>query len=204
MSKGLVIIGAGGHGKVIADIAKRSHYDPIVFLDDNDKASSCGDYPVAGRVDRFIDYPDHDFVVAIGNPAIRRRVQTRLEEARLSVAALVHPNAVVAEDVRIGAGSVVMACAVINPGTVIGKGCIINTAASVDHDNQLADYVHVSVGARTAGTVLIGENTMLGAGAVVINNVSVCADCMIGAGAVVVGNIEEKGTYIGVPARLMK
>lgn len=100
-------------------------------------------------------------------------------------------------------GTVVMANAVINPGAVIGKHCIINTGAIVEHDNTIEDYVHVSVGAKLAGNVHVGRKTWVGIGATVKNNVSVCEDCMIGAGAVVINNIVEKGTYIGIPARIV-
>lgn len=95
---------------------------------------------------------------------------------------------------------VIMAGAVINPYVQLGKGCIVNTRASVDHDCNVGDYVHVAVGAHLCGTVEVGAYTWIGAGATVSNNVSICPECMIGAGAVVVKNLEEKGTYVGVPA----
>ena len=117
------------------------------------------------------------------------------------MATLVHPNAVVADDVVLGVGTVVMAGAVINPGTKIGKGCIINTCSSVDHDCEVNDYVHVSVGSHLCGTVFVGSKTWIGAGTTVSNNVVICSDCMIGAGAVIINDIKERGTYVGVPAR---
>ena len=201
--KQLVIIGASGHGKVVADIAKKNGYEQIVFLDDRDSLPQCGPYAVAGKCSDFTDY-DCDIVVAIGNPVIREKFLLALEINGKRIPTLVHPNASIGESVQIGKGTVIVAGAVVNPGAVIGKGCIINTCASVDHDCVLADYVHVAVGAHVAGTVSIGERTWIGAGTTVSNNVSICADCMIGAGAVVVKDIFEKGTYIGVPARMMK
>ena len=201
--KQLVIIGASGHGKVVADIAKKNGYEQIVFLDDRDSLPQCGPYAVAGKCSEFTDY-DCDIVVAIGNPEIREKLLLALEINGKRIPTLVHPNATIEESVQIGKGTVIVAGAVVNSGAVIGKGCIINTCASVDHDCVLADYVHVAVGAHVAGTVTIGERTWIGAGATVSNNVSICADCMIGAGAVVVKDISEKGTYIGVPARMMK
>lgn len=97
-----------------------------------------------------------------------------------------------------------MANAVINPGSVIGDGGIINTASSVDHDNVIGNFTHIAVGAHTAGTVKIGECVWLGIGAIVSNNVNICSGCVIGAGAVVIKDIGEAGTYIGVPARMIK
>ena len=202
MSKGIVIIGASGHGKVIADIAKKNGYLEILFLDDNVKIKECGGYPVVGKSKDLIKYKKYDFVIGIGDAKIRQRLQEQLERLALKVATLIHPTAVIAENVVIQFGTVVMAGSVINSGTAIGKGCIINTCSSVDHDCVIADYTHISIGAHVAGTVNIGECTWIGAGAIVCNNLSICAECMIGAGALVLRNIIDSGTYIGVPAKL--
>ena len=196
--KKIVIIGASGHGKVAADIALKCGYTDIVFLDDNISIKNCGRHSVVGSNDRVEDI-NGDVIVAIGNSAARRRIQESIEEERLAV--LIHPDAVVAEDVTIGSGTVVMAGTVINHGSMIGRGCIINTCASVDHDCKLGDYVHVAVGAHLAGSVEVGDETWIGAGATVSNNIEICGRCMIGAGAVVVKDIEEAATYLGVPAR---
>ena len=192
----LIIIGASGHGKVVADIAILNGYNDIVFLDDNENLKESASYPVVGKCN---EAPDGDVFVAIGNNQIRRRWMEFYENRHQPV--LIHPNAVVANSVTIGQGSVVMAGAVINPGASIGRGVVVNTCSSVDHDCVIADYVHVAVGAHICGTVSIGEGTWIGAGTTVINNLSICDGCMIGAGAVVVKNIECAGTYLGVPAR---
>lgn len=196
--KKLVIIGASGHGKVVADIARNNGYTEIVFLDDNEELSRCGGYPVEGKTSEFENY-DCDIVVAIGNAKIRERFQQQINPDQLPV--LIHPNAYVAENVEIGKGTVVVAGAVINPGAKIGVGCIINTGSSVDHDCVISDFVHISVGTHVAGTVKIGNRTWIGAGATVNNNLNICGDCMVGAGAVVIKDIKEPGTYIGVPAK---
>lgn len=198
--KTLGIIGASGHGRVVADIAQRIGYQEIIFFDDDQRIGHCGQYPVMGQTKDILKYDCHAFV-AIGNASVRSLLVEHLEQAGKYVPVLVHPNAVVAEDAQLGAGTVVVAGAVINPGARIGKGCIINTCASVDHDCTIEDYVHIAVGAHVAGTVAIGHHTWVGAGATVINNVNVCANCMVGAGAVVCEPILEEGTYIGVPAR---
>ena len=203
MSKRLILIGASGHGKVVADIAKKIGYTEIYFLDDNDAVKECGGYKVIGKSDNVSDYTDCDFIVSIGNSSIRENIQKALEDKGLPVVSLIHPNAVIGENVEIGIGTVVMAGAVVNSGTRIGKGCIINTSSSVDHDCIIEDFVHVSVGVHIAGTVRVGMSTWIGAGATVVNNIEIIDNCMIGAGAVVVGNIKKAGTYIGVPARRM-
>ena len=206
MNKKLVIIGASGHGKVVADIAlKLQKYEKIVFLDDNENAKECMGFPVIGKSSDAEQYIDNgDFIVAIGNAKIRKRVTGQLMKLGANITTLIHPAAVVGSEVVIGEGTVVMAGAVVNPDSTIGKGCIINTCASIDHDCKLEDYVHISVGAHVCGTVEVGERTWIGAGVTVKNNVKICGDCMIGAGATVVKDIEENGTYVGVPARRIK
>ncbi len=200
----LVIIGASGHGKVIADIAENVGYSDIVFLDDSPHAVSCGSYNVVGKCSDAATLAESDFVVAIGNAVIRKKIQTELSNAGLNIVSLIHPSAVVACTATIGEGTVVMAGAVVNPYAKIGRGCIVNTCASVDHDCVIGDFVHISVGAHVAGTVTVGDNTWIGIGASVSNNVSITGGCMIGAGAVVVKDINEPGTYVGVPARGIK
>lgn len=202
-SKTLIIIGASGHGKVVADIAeKMKQHKKIRFLDDDLTKKECCGYPIIGNssdIDKYID--DAEFIVAVGNATIRKRIIEQLIEKKAVVPVLVHPNACLAQNVNLGVGTVVMAGAVINSDVMIGKGCIINTCASVDHDCQLEDYVHIAVGAHLAGNVKVGEFTWMGAGAIVSNNIRVCEKCMIGAGTVVVKDIIDSGTYIGVPAQ---
>lgn len=203
--KELIIIGASGHGRVSADIAKLTGYKRIRFLDDNENIKVCADYDVTGKVSDYIKYvnceDDVRFFIAIGNNRIRYRIADEIKRGSGKIDTLIHPDAVIAEGVKVGAGSVVMAGTVINSGTVIGEGCIINTASSVDHDCIIGDYVHIAVGAHLAGTVRIGSGTWIGAGATVSNNMNICGDCMIGAGAVVVKNIKVPGVFIGVPAK---
>jgi len=200
----LVIVGASGHGKVIADIAEKVGYTDIVFLDDNPTVESCGEYKVVGGCKLALSYKQADFIVAIGSTKIRRKIQAEFIEMGLHIASLIHPSAVIASNVKIGIGTVVMAGAVINPYSVIGQGCIINTCASVDHDCRIGDYVHVSVGTHVAGTVIVGDDTWIGAGATISNNIEVANECVIGAGAVVIADILERGTYVGIPAKKLK
>jgi len=195
--KKLVIIGAGGHGRVVADIARLNGYEGIIFLDD-------ADVPIAsGRISEYVEYLDADFIVAIGNNHVREKIQKMLVENNCKVVTMIHPDAVIGSNVVIGSGTVVMAGAVVNTGAKIGEGVILNTCCSVDHDCAIDDYCHVSVGTHLAGSVTVGKNTFICAGATVINNVSICDECVIGAGAVVVKNIEKSGTYVGVPAKVL-
>lgn len=200
--KNLIIIGAGGHGRVIADIAQKlGVYPSISFLDDGDGKESMG-LPIIGKtadVEKYI--ATADIFVAIGNSKIRAKFVEELLLKGATVPTLVHPNAVIGSQVEMGAGTAVMAGAVINPCAKLGKGVIVNTCSSIDHDCMIGDYCHIAIGSHVAGSVTLDNHTWIGAGATVSNNVKICENCMIGAGGVVVKDITEEGTYIGVPAR---
>ena len=203
MKDNLLIVGASGHGRVIADIAlKMNRWKSIKFLDDDENIKSSMGIEVIGKsMDAFKYINDWNIFVAIGSNSVRQKIQENLEAEGASIPVLIHPDAIIGEQVEIGDGTAVMAGAIINCCTRIGKGCIINTGATVDHDNLIEDYVHISPGVHIAGTVKIGKGTWLGVGSIVSNNVNITSGCIIGAGAVVVKDITEPGTYIGVPAR---
>ncbi len=202
MEKKLVIIGAGGHGKVVADIAVKSGYKDIVFLDDN-ATGDCLNFPIVGATVKLKELDDGrtDFVIAVGNNKIRKRIA---DTYSISWTTLIHPKACLGMETQIGEGTVVMAGAIINPGASVGTHCIVNTGAVIEHDNVLKNYVHVSPNAALGGSVHVGEGTHIGIGAIVKNNIEICSDCVIGAGAVVVHDIKEQGTYVGVPSRKIK
>lgn len=198
MKNSLVIIGAGGHGKVCAEIAELNGYGRIHFLDDSSEAVS----GTTADIPKYLQ--DCDFFVAIGNNELRKSFIEKIEGLNGSIATLIHPAACVSPSAVIEKGTAVMAGAVISAASRLGKGVIVNTCSSADHDNVLGNYVHLGVGTHLAGTVEIGECTFVGAGATVINNISICEDCIIGAGATVISDICEKGTYVGTPARKLK
>ncbi len=200
----LIIMGAGGHGKVVADIAQKiGKYKKIVFLDDGD-ALSCVGYPVIGKSTDLAKHIDKaDFFVAIGNNKVRKAFIDKIIELGGVLTSLIHPSAIIGKEVSIGIGTAVMAGAVINPCTKIGRGVIVNTCSSIDHDCIIGDYSHLAVGVHVAGTVTVGNGCFLGAGVIIKNNICICNDCILGAGAVVVEDIEDNGTYVGVPAKLI-
>lgn len=200
MQESVVIIGASGHGKVVADAVIKSGDRVLGFLDDNpDLGKEFIGFPVLGYTDDFSRFQKAKFVVAIGNAQTREEIVEKMKGVSWYTA--IHPNAVVSKlDTSIGEGTVIMADAVINAGAKIGKHCVVNTGAVVEHDNQIDDFVHISVGAKLAGNVQVGKGTWIGIGATVKNNISICRECMIGAGAVVIKDIVSKGIYVGVPA----
>lgn len=201
--KKLIIIGASGHGKVIANIAKLNGYTDITFLDDDLSKKKNGKYDVIGTssdIDKYRNV-DTDFFVGIGNNAIRKKMTEILLEKEIHQPILIHPSAVIDETASIEEGTAVMANVVINADARIGKYCIINTATTVDHDCIIHDYVHLSPGVHVAGTVEIGKSCWIGIGASIINNITICKDCVVGAGSVVIKNVEETGIYVGVPVK---
>ena len=206
MNKKIVIIGASGHGKVVANIAKLNGYKKIVFLDDDRKKKECYGYKVIGallKIDELIE-DEYDFIVAIGDNETRKKIFKSLMNKNVNIPTLIHPSAVIDETVIFGKGTVVMANVVINAESKIGEACIINTAATVDHDCVIKDYVHISPGANIAGNVFINSNNWIGIGAVVINGVSIINDCVIGANSLVKVTLAKSGIYVGIPARRIK
>lgn len=201
--KKLLIIGAGGHGKVVADIAKRMGvYSKIAFRDDDKEIKSVLGYPCEGTISELeIEKKETEVFVAIGNAVVREKVTSFVRENGFKIPTLVHPNAVIGDGVQIGCGTVVMAGVVINADARIGRGVIVNTSSSIDHDCVLGDFTHIAVGAHVAGSVKIGKGCWIGAGAVLSNDLSLASGVTIGVGAVVIRDITEVGTYVGVPVR---
>lgn len=194
--KQVVILGAGGHAHVIADIILASGDKVIALLDDNENVSDR-----SGCINDFKKYKDAQFVVGIGNVEVREKFASTLP---LTWYTAIHPSAIISPSVEIGEGTVVMPNAVINARSVIGKHCIINTGAIIEHEDYIEDFVHVSVGAKLGGTVKIGRKSWVGIGAIIKNNINICSNCIIGAGATVVKDIGQCGTYVGVPVKRIK
>lgn len=203
MKDKLLIIGASGHGKVVADIAlKMNRWNSVAFLDDDENIKESLGLKVIGKTeDTFAFINDCDIFVGIGNNKVRKRIQNELEAKHASIPVLIHPSAIIGEQVQIDSGTVVMAGTVINCSTKIGKGCIVNTGSTIDHDSIVEDFVHISPGVHLAGTVTVGKGSWLGVGSSVSNNINITNGCIVGAGAVVVKDITEPGVYVGVPVR---
>ena len=210
MNKKIIIIGAGGHSKVIADIIEKSKDIVLGFLDDNKekdeiiiKEKEC---KVIGKIEECVkiqeENKDIQFVIGIGDNKTRKNIANRYNNLKYYTA--IHPSSQIALDVEIGQGTVIMANTCLNTSAKIGKHCIINTASVIEHDNEINDYVHISPNATLCGTVKIGELTHIGAGATIKNNTNICSNCIIGCGAVVVKDIKEKGIYVGVPVKNIK
>ena len=190
--KNIVILGAGGHAHVIADIVKAEGNRVVAFLDDDSSQKDC-----SGPISNYVKYLDCEFVIGIGNNDVREKISC----LNLKWHTAKHPSAIISESAQIGEGSVVMPNAVINARARVGSHCIINTSSIIEHDCRIGDFTHVSVGANLGGTVLIGSKTWIGIGSTIKNNCSIISNIIVGAGAVVVNDLNERGTYTGVPAK---
>jgi sugar O-acyltransferase (sialic acid O-acetyltransferase NeuD family) len=200
----LAILGASGHGKVVADIALLLGYTDVVFFDDSwPNKNSIGSWSVAGTtqtlLDSIIDF--EAVIVGIGNNRVRLEKQVVLAAAGATFVTLIHPAAVVSNFAKISKGSVICAGVVVGTETKVGAGVILNSGATVDHDCRLADGVHVAPGAHLSGDVQVGECSWIGIGACVKQGVSIGSDVMVGAGAAVINEVPSGVTVAGNPAR---
>lgn len=200
----LAILGASGHGKVLADIAELTGWEKIDFFDDAwPERKNNGTWQVIGDTQKLLDsLKAYDgVIVAIGNNKIRQQKLQQLDSAGAKIITLIHPSATVSRYTKIGPGSVVVAGAVINPDCIIGSGAIINTSSSVGHDCTLGNAVHICPGARLAGGSEVNDRAWIGVGSSVRQLTRIGSDAIVGAGAAVVQDILPNITVVGVPAR---
>lgn len=205
----LLILGAGGHAKVVTETALASGlFSNVALLDDRfseqcDVASMLG-WPVIGKLDFCLSIQCQNMFsaafVAIGHAPTRLHWIQHLFEAGYNIPTLVHPTAWVSPSAHLGHGSGVFAQAAVQADVHIANGVIMNTGSSVDHDSQLADGVHICPGARLAGEVCVGHRSWIGIGSSVIQQVHIGCDVTVGAGAVVLHDLSDGVTAIGVPA----
>lgn len=207
----LIVIGAGGHARVLLDLLHRLGRE-VLALTDHDPA--CHGKQVEGMLVQggdeivFQHAPDTVRLVngvgSIAQPTTRQQVYERFVRKGYQFETLVHPCASVARSAELGPGAQVMAHATIQPGARLGQNVLINTHASIDHDCVLGDHVHVAPGATLSGNVTVGPTSHLGAGATVIQGLRLGQRVLVGAGAVVVQSVDDGVTVVGVPARPVK
>jgi sugar O-acyltransferase (sialic acid O-acetyltransferase NeuD family) len=197
----LIIIGCGGHGRVVADIARTAGQRVIGFLDDDPEAKKTGCIILGTVRDALLRYiGGHQFVVAIGANNVRRDICERILAAGGQLGTLIHPTAIVAPDVSVDVGTVIMAGTIVNTGSTIGRFSVINTGAILDHDNVVEDNVHISPGCTLAGGVVCRRDSFIGTGASIVPRVAIGESAVVAAGAAVTRNVAPSTLVAGCPA----
>jgi sugar O-acyltransferase (sialic acid O-acetyltransferase NeuD family) len=205
----IVVVGGGGHAKVLISQLKKLRYDVAGYTDDASRGAILGAHYLGD--DRVLGDLAQGAIsraaIGVGKPDVssaRLRLLTKVLSLGLETPPIVSPHSVVNAEVVLGTGTTVFDGAVVNSGAVIGDVCIINSNSTVEHDCLLGDNVHIAPGATVAGSVSIGDNCMIGAGSTLVHGVSVTAGCLVGAGSTVVRDIGSPGTYVGSPARRIR
>jgi acetyltransferase EpsM len=201
-----VIIGNGGHSKVISDMVRSNKENEIVgYLDDKFETIKLVDNhfygPISSAQNLTECFSDLKFVIAIGNNSVRKKIVGKLDFPDEYYATVIHKSAVISPGAEIGLGTVVMPNAVINADAKIGRHAIVNTGSVVEHDCKIGDFAHICPHAVLTGGVQIEEGVSVGAGAAIIPNITVKEWAVIGAGATVISNISSGWTAVGTPAR---
>ena len=209
MSPSIYVFGAGGHGKVVADVALSTGVVIDGFLDDD--AALFGNEVLGRRVLGGMEFLSDrlregtvSIIHGVGGNALRRGVALRCLEMGAKILTVVHRTATVAPSALLGAGTVVMAGAAVNPDARLGEGVIVNTGAVIEHDCEVGDYAHLSPNAAIGGGVRIGALASLGLCSCALPGVSVGARTVVGAGAVVTGPVPADSVAVGVPARVIR
>ncbi len=200
----LILIGAGGHGKVVADVAAAVGWQNIAFLDRSfpDRREN-GAWPIIGNLSEALPLREAGacLFLSIGNNSIRARLWEGLSMADSPM--LIDPDASVSKYANIGAGTLVVRGAAVNTAAYIGKSVIVNTGATIDHDCDVSDFAHISPGANLSGTVTVGARSWIGVGSAVRENITIGSDVTVGAGAAVVKDVADGLTVVSAPARPM-
>jgi sugar O-acyltransferase (sialic acid O-acetyltransferase NeuD family) len=196
--KNLIIIGAGGHGKSVAWVAKTTQrWANIFFLDEKVSKDN-----VIGKFGDRINFKNHDFFVGIGDNTLRRKIFLLLKKEGFSLPSIISPTSNITS-AKISNGSIVMNSCFINVDTIVGEAVIINNKSLIEHDCVIGSFSHISPSVNVAGSTKVGELCWIGIGSTIIQNVYISNKVIIGAGSIVIDSIKKPGTYVGAPARLI-
>jgi len=205
--KRLAILGASGHGKVIAEIALSTVWDSVDFYDNAFPVkASLDNYSIQGGLDKLLEKSNSydGFHVAIGENRTRLNILNQLLVLDLPCPNIIAHSAVVSQSASLGDGISIMANVVLNAKAMLGDGVILNTSCSVDHDCNIASGVHISPGAHLAGDVSVGMCSWVGIGSVIIQGKVIGDDSIIGAGSTVISDVPNGVTAVGVPSKIIK
>src|SRR5258706_11326833 len=206
----IVILGAGGHGRVVLDILYQAKlHRPVGFLDNNPalRGRRIDGLPVLGGMESLTDLRGRGIrgaIIAIGDNGVRRSMGDLLESSEFEIISAIHPSAQLAHNASLGKGVVIAAGALVCAHCQIGDYAILNTGCIVDHESMIAVAAHICPGVRLAGHVTVESCAFIGIGATVIQNVRIGFEAIVGAGAVVTQNVDPMTTVVGVPAKPIK
>jgi sugar O-acyltransferase (sialic acid O-acetyltransferase NeuD family) len=201
-----IVIGTGGHSRVIIDALEKNNQNIYGFIELNFNKHSSNEkifgYKILGNINNIKDFSKYDFnfYLAIGDSNNRKDVFTSLKKYNFNYPKLIHPSAIVSSRASIKKGSFINAGSIINAGVLINNFCIINTGSTIDHESKVGSFSQICPGVNVAGRVKIGSNCFIGIGSKLIENISIKSNVIIGAGSVVTKSILKKGTYAGIPA----
>lgn len=201
----IVVFGAGGHGRVVADAALMAGIEVLGFLDDSAAASAFSDLPILGNLEWLIRAgATRAIAPGIGDNTIRARTFHAAVARGATMRTVVHPSAAVSPRAHLAVGAVVLANAVVGPGARIGRAAIVNSGAVVEHDANVGDFAHVSPNATLTGAASLGDFAHLGAAACILPGKKVGDRTVIGAGAVVTRDLPPSCVAVGMPARVLR
>jgi len=206
----VIVVGAGGHGQVVADILLKGAaspwpLQPLGFVDDDRSLAGRQilGLPVLGSVEALETIAHDAIVVAVGSNARRHQLCSALTARGETLVAVIHPSAQIGNAVELAPGVMVSAGAVVNTGSRLGIGAIVNTGATVDHHTEIGACAHIAPGVHMGGEVRVGERTLVGIGAIVLPRTRIGSDAVVGGGAVVTTDVPDGVTVVGVPARVL-
>lgn len=205
--KQLIVLGAGGNGRVVAEAALLcGTWESVAFLDDSPAAHTVLGLPVLGGLahTRALNQNICSIIVSIGDNALRLRLCHAVKAQGFTLGTVVHPRAIVSPTAVIAPGTMVMAGVCVNTGTTIGEGCILNTGCTVDHDCVLSEGVHISPGAHLGGGVRVDAEAWVCIGASVAHGIHIGTGAIVGAGAAVIRDVPPGRTVVGVPAHAIQ
>ena len=208
LDKPVIIIGAGGHARVLFDCLRLQGVNVLGMLDKAGTENGNFDFPIIGDDSAISEYPSDTVELvnglgSVGNMNLRTSIFSRFKKLGYRFRSVIHPSAIIAHDCELGEGVQVFAGAVINTGTKIAADTIVNTGAIVDHECIVGSHVHIAPGCTLSGGIHIGDGTHIGTGTTIIQGIKIGSHALVAAGAVVVKNVPDGKKVMGVPARIV-
>lgn len=198
---GIILVGGGGHAKVVLDAMRRAGLEPMGYVDDmGAEAALGGRLTCLGALDELLSLGGAAVMLGVGDLRLRKCILEQYVRGRVAPA-LAHPRAVISHQTELSDGVFVGPGAIVNPDARIAPHAVINTGAIVEHDCEVGQNTHIAPGARLGGSVRVGEQTLIGIGSTVLPGVCIGERCVVGAGAVVVDDVPDGSRVVGVPAR---